>query len=291
MLAAGAGDHLLDNRPQVHVHDRADAAAGIEGGELQHPFDGFGQAPRLGADDAAVPLHPGRIGDEPVLEVSRGEIDGRHRRAHLVRDAGDELDLLSAEALRPPRVRDNHRDGHPHEQQDAEADGEVARPELRHGGRERARTMLGHEPPPIAGGTAGGSGLSLASSCVGSPPPAATATTSPSRVLSEEVQRDHHVRRTGEHDRIEPRRGVDDVPAFRARDDREEEIVPLEAVEVTPHEFREQDPTQARHVESKEHDARREVFAGRLQDGPVSAAATQRLRQHTERDYPPARRL
>ena len=157
VVAAGAGDHLCDNRPQVHVHDGGDAAAAIQGSELQHPFDGVGHAPRFVANDPAVPPHPGRIGDQPVREISSGKIDGRDRRAHLVRDAGDELELLSPEALRLPRVRDNHPDRHRHEQQNPEAEGKVARPELRHGGRERARAMPGHQPPPLGTGPRGGS--------------------------------------------------------------------------------------------------------------------------------------
>ena len=131
LFSPGLGDDILDERTQVDVHGNAVRPAGVERRKLQHPFNRLSEAARLGADDAAVALHARRVRDQPVFEVLRRQIDGRHRRAHLVRHGRHEVHLLSRQAFGAAGIRGDDRHRHTHQDQDAEADREVPRSKAR----------------------------------------------------------------------------------------------------------------------------------------------------------------
>ena len=68
--------------------------AGRNARKLQHPLDGFAQAPCLGLNRRAVGLHAPRIAHEAVGQIHSGCANHGHRRAQLVRNRGHEIELL-----------------------------------------------------------------------------------------------------------------------------------------------------------------------------------------------------
>ena len=161
-VAAGV-DRLVDGFGERRRSAARAFAAGLDAGLGQRRLDEAREPPALPLNEVAVLLHARGVGDQAVREVlPRGPNRGE-RRAELVRQVGDELDLLAGEARGAVRGRDEHADRGRQEQQDAAADRQVAGPRGVDDVVERSRAVGRHEDPdrvrhPAGTGPAPGGG-------------------------------------------------------------------------------------------------------------------------------------
>ena len=116
-------------------------------GQLQHALDGFGQPPRFGLNGRAVLLDARRLVDDAVGEVAGRGADDRDRRAQLVRDGRDELELLPRQPIGAARRHDDQADRRAEQRQNARAQTKLRVRAAADGGLERTGAMLGDEPP------------------------------------------------------------------------------------------------------------------------------------------------
>ena len=142
------GERVANERRHRHRCAMADAPAGFDTGVEQHALDGIAKPARFGLDAGPVLLDARRIGDEAVGEVLRRRPDDRDRRAQLVRDGRDELHLLPHETRGAIRGAREHCDAREHEQQDAEAEDQVAHPRGFDGRLERPGAVPRDQRPP-----------------------------------------------------------------------------------------------------------------------------------------------
>src|SRR5262249_56619341 len=131
-------------------------------------LDQVGEPAPFAHHQLAVLPHATFVPDDAVGEVLAGGPDRGERGAQLVCDAGDELDLPPGELPRAVGRDEERRDRQRQEQQDPEADGEVAGPALLDGRLERAAAVQRHEPPVPASDRRRAAGFHAAG-----PPPAA----------------------------------------------------------------------------------------------------------------------
>ena len=121
--------------------------ARLDSRELQHPFDGLTQAARLGTDGGAVLLDPRRVLDDTVRQIVRRRSNHRNGGAQFVRYARDELELLPREPLCAPRRNHNQTDADAHQDENPEAQRQVAPSRLTDRGFERSRAMSNEQAP------------------------------------------------------------------------------------------------------------------------------------------------
>ncbi len=141
--------HGLAHKRLGRDDTRGGALSGLEARKLQHPLHRFTQPARFGLDRRAVGLHPSRIPDHAVREVSGRRVDDGHRRAQFVRHGGDELHLLPRQRMGPSRRPDDEADGDGEQQQDSGTEKEVAQTGVRHGRIQRPG-LVRDEQPPVA---------------------------------------------------------------------------------------------------------------------------------------------
>ncbi len=123
---AALGDGILHDGAHVDRRHAGGGAARLHAGEVEDLRDGVGEAARLLHDHRAVARHLVALGDDAVGEVLPGRGERGQRRVELVRDAGDELELLHAQPLRAPRQHREQHEAAEEEGEDGEADGEIA---------------------------------------------------------------------------------------------------------------------------------------------------------------------
>ena len=102
----------------------------------QHALDHFREAARLRLNARAVLLDARRVGDERLGEILGRRPDDRHGCTKLVRNGGDELDLLSRQTFRAIGGDREDRHAAEHQEEHAEAEREIARPRGTDGGLE-----------------------------------------------------------------------------------------------------------------------------------------------------------
>src|SRR5262245_60213847 len=119
----------------------------LRAGEFQDLLDHPGQPAPFVANQSAVAFDLIAAVDHAVRQVFRRRTNHGQRRAQFVRDSGDEFHLLRREPLGAATGQHYKADARAQQQQNAEADCEIATARGRHGGFERTGVMFDDQPP------------------------------------------------------------------------------------------------------------------------------------------------